>query len=303
MDRQPPLWIYVKLLLMALFWGGTYIAGRVVVRDVGPYSAAFLRFAIASVPLGLVAWRMEGANMRLSRHQLVPVAVLGLSGVFAYNICFLKGIKLIEAGRASMVVATNPIFIALGSAIFFKEKPTAIRLAGVLLSIAGAMVVISRGRIASLFQGGIGPGELLMFGCVLCWATYSLVGKVLMRTLRPLPAVTYSVLVGALALSVPACAEGLVANLAGFRLLDWLCLGFLGVFGTVFGFVWFYQGIQEIGAIRAGLFINFVPICAVLLAFLILGEPLTASLLGGAALVTTGVYLTNRTSAPAIQDT
>jgi drug/metabolite transporter (DMT)-like permease len=67
----------------------------------------------------------------------------------------------------------------------------------------------------------------------------------------------------------------------------------------VLGFVWFYQGIQRLGAMRAGLFINFVPVSAVLLAFLILGEPLTASLLAGAALVTLGVYLTNRTVAPA----
>ncbi len=120
-----------------------------------------------------------------------------------------------------------------------------------------------------------------------------------MHSLRPLPSVTYSVLVGALALSVPAFAEGLAGKIGGFTLTDWLCLVYLGVFGTVFGFVWFYQGIQKIGAMRAGLFINFVPISAVLLAFFLLGEPLTPSLLIGAVLVSTGVYLTNRTAAPA----
>ena len=147
----------------------------------------------------------------------------------------------------------------------------------------------------SLFQGGIGPGEFLMFGCVASWVTYSLVGKALMRNLRPLPSVTYSVLVGAVALSVPAFAEGLTAKVIGFTMTDWICLAYLGVFGTVFGFVWFYQGIQRIGAMRAGLFINFVPISAVILAFFLLGESMTPSLLIGAALVTVGVYLTNRT--------
>jgi drug/metabolite transporter (DMT)-like permease len=62
----------------------------------------------------------------------------------------------------------------------------------------------------------------------------------------------------------------------------------------VLGFVWFYEGINQIGPTRAGLFINFVPISAILLAFLILGEPLTLSLLFGTLLVSTGVYLTNR---------
>lgn len=299
MDRPSLFWTYVKLLLTALFWGGTFIAGRVVVRHVGPYSASFMRFAIAGILLAAIAWRTEGGNMRLARHQALPVLVLGLSGVFGYNIFFLKGLKLIEAGRASMIIANNPIFIALFSAWLFREKLTPVRLAGILTSITGAVVVISRGHPASLFRGGIGPGELLLFGCVACWVTFSLVGKVLMGSLRPLPSVTWSVLVGALALAGPAWSEGLPSRIGGFTAVDWLCLGFLGVFGTVLGFVWFYQGIQRLGALRAGLFINFVPVCGVLLAFLLLGEPLTASLLAGAALVTLGVYLTNRTGAPA----
>jgi drug/metabolite transporter (DMT)-like permease len=299
MDRPSLFWTYVKLMLTALFWGGTFIAGRVVVRHVGPYSASFLRFTIAAVLLVAIAWRTEGRNMRLAGHQVLPVVVLGLTGVFAYNICFLKGLRLIQAGRASMIIANNPIFIALLSAWLFREKLTPVRMAGILTSITGAVLVISRGRPASLFQGGVGPGELFLFGCVACWVTYSLVGKVLMRTLRPLPSVTWSVLVGALALAGPALTEDLPARIGGFTAVDWLCLGFLGVFGTVLGFVWFYQGIQRLGAMRAGLFINFVPVSAVLLAFLFLGEPLTASLVAGAALVTLGVYLTNRTGTPA----
>ena len=295
MEPKPPYWTYVKLVLTAVFWGGTFIAGRVVVRDVGPYAAAFLRFAIAGALLLVIAWRAEGRNLRLRRGQILPVAVLGLTGVFAYNICFLKGLRLIEAGRASMIIANNPIMIALCSAWFFREKLTPVRLAGILLSITGAVAVISRGHPASLFRGGIGPGELLMFGCVACWVTYTLVGKAVMRSLRPVPSVTWSVLVGALALAGPAFGEGMAGRIAGYKAVDWLCLGFLGALGTVVGFVWFYQGIQRIGAMRAGLFLNFVPVSGVALAFLILGEPVTPSLALGAVLVTTGVCLTNRT--------
>jgi drug/metabolite transporter (DMT)-like permease len=79
-----------------------------------------------------------------------------------------------------------------------------------------------------------------------------------------------------------------------YTIFEWLNLAYLGIFGTVLGFVWYYEGIQKIGATRAGLFINFVPISAVLLAFLLLKEPLTNSLLAGTLLVSGGVYLTNR---------
>lgn len=72
----------------------------------------------------------------------------------------------------------------------------------------------------------------------------------------------------------------------------WASIFYLGVFGTVLGFLWYYEGIRRIGPVRAGLFINFVPISAVILSFFILGEPLTLSLLIGAVLVSSGVYLT-----------
>jgi drug/metabolite transporter (DMT)-like permease len=299
MEAKGSVGVYLKLLGSALFWGGTYTAGRIVVRHVEPFSASFLRFVIAAVLLVLITWRTEGRLPPLRRHQILPVVVLGLTGVFAYNAFFLNGIRIVEAGRASMIVANNPIFIALFSAWFFREHLTRLKVVGILVSILGAMVVISRGHLSGLWQGGIGKGELLILGCVASWATYSLVGKVLMKDLKPLPSVMYSVLVGTAALAVPALFEGMLSKAPAYTLGDWLCLAYLGIFGTVFGFVWFYEGIQKIGPTRAGLFINFVPLCAVIIAHFTLGEVLSTSLLTGAVLVTAGVYLTNRTPAPA----
>ncbi|KPK37602.1 MAG: hypothetical protein AMJ65_14225, partial [Phycisphaerae bacterium SG8_4] len=118
--------------------------------------------------------------------------------------------------------------------------------------------------------------------------TYSLIGKSVMKDISPLAAVSYSSLVGAIALLVPACFEGLIGNIPHQSAVDWLCISYLGIFGTVIGFVWYYET-------KAGLFINFVPIFAILCACVILREQITFSLAVGAALVTSGVYLTNRT--------
>ena len=90
-----------------------------------------------------------------------------------------------------------------------------------------------------------------------------------------------------------ALREGMLGDLAGYSRVDWLGLAYLGVFGTVVGFTWFYQGMRVIGPVRASQFINFVPVFAIILAFLILKEPLTRSLIVGTALVITGVYLAN----------
>lgn len=287
------MFIYIKLLLTAIFWGGTFVAGRSLAQNVGPFSAAFFRFAVASILLVFITWKVEGKLVLLKKGQILPVFLLGLTGVFCYNVFFFKGLKLIEAGRAAIIIANNPIFIALFSAVFFKEKLNALKISGIIISVLGAIIAISRGDVLEFLQGNLGLGEFYIFLCVISWVVFSLLGKAVMSGLSPLVSVTYSSLTGTILLFMPASREGL-ANCIYYSIYDWGNIFYLGFFGTVLGFVWFYEGINQIGPTKAGLFINFVPISAILLAFLILSESLTISLLIGTLLVTTGVYLTNR---------
>lgn len=294
MPGQSNVSTYVKLLLMAAFWGGTFIAGRLLAGEVSPFSAAFLRFFSASLVLLALTFRYNGGFPRIERNQWGPLLLLGLSGVFAYNAFFFTGLKSVEAGRAAVIIANNPIFIGLFAAIIFKEKLSLARQAGIALSIFGALVVITRGAPLSIFSGGIGMGEVLIFGCVASWTTYSLVGRVAMKGFTPLTAVAYSSAVGTVLLFPAACSEGLFQQVGRYSATAWLCLLYLGFCGTVLGFVWYYQGIQKIGSTRAGQFINFVPVSAVLLSALILREPLTWALTVGLGCVSAGVYITNR---------
>jgi len=287
------LLVYIKLLLTAFFWGGTFIAGRIVAQNVGPYSASFLRFAVASVCLVLFTWKMEGNFPALKKKQIIPVILLGMTGIFSYNIFFFKGLKIIGAGRAALIIANNPVFITLLASYFFKERLNIFKLAGVAISVTGAIVVISRGNPLEILSGSLGCGELYIFCCVLSWVAFSLIGKSVMSDLSPAVAITYSSIAGTAFLFIPAWFEGIAFKMLTYSISDWLCIVYLGFFGTVLGFVWYYEGIKKIGPSRASLFINFVPVSAVFLAFFILKEPVTISLLIGTILVSAGVYLTN----------
>jgi drug/metabolite transporter (DMT)-like permease len=285
---------YIRLTLAALFWGGTFVAGKLVVREMGPYPAAFIRFFLASLFLLPLLLRCEGRLPPLDRRQLGAVVLLGLSGVFAYNFFFFSGLKTVEAGRAALIIASNPVFIAIFSFLLFGERFSALRLAGILLSVTGGMVVISRGNPLVLLQGELGRGELFLLGCVFSWVTYTLIGKKVMTGLKPLTAVTYSCIAGTAALSIPALQGDLIEQLAGIDMQTAFNIVYLAFFGTALGFVWFYRGVNELGPTRAGLFINLVPVSGVVLGILILGETPSLSLLGGGLLVVTGLILTNR---------
>lgn len=285
--------IYLKLILTTIFWGGTFIAGRFIAGKVDPYAAAFLRFLIASVFLIILTVKIEGRLPSVNLSKLFVIILLGLTGIFSYNIFFFSGLKHIQANQASLIIATNPIFISLCSALFFREKISFLKGLGLCLSVTGALIVISDGNLMSILEMGLGKGQLLIFGCVASWVAYSILGKLAMNDLSPITSVCYSSVAGTILLFFPACFRGLFNQTAHYLPLEWASFFYLGFFGTVLGFFWYYEGIKAIGPMKAGIFINFVPVSAIILSFLILGETLSLSLGIGAAFIIAGVYITN----------
>jgi drug/metabolite transporter (DMT)-like permease len=285
--------IYLKLALTALFWGGTFIAGRVLARDTPPFSAAFLRFCFALALLAPLLARRRDLWPRDAK-SLTLAALLGATGVFGYNALFFWGLKSVDAGRAALIVACNPVAITVFSALVFGERLRPAAMAGVAACLAGAALVISRGDPGALFAGAVGPGEAAILGCVACWTSYTLIGKRAMESMSPLAAVTLACALGAAFLLPPALGEGLAGLAPGLAPRQWLALAYLGVCGTALGFIWYYQGIAAIGPARSGVFINLVPVSAVAMGGLILGEKIDPSLAAGAGLVLGGVWLTNR---------
>lgn len=285
--------IYFKLLVTMAIWGGTFVAGRLVVQDMGPFVAAFCRFAVAAISLVLLTYSLEGRLPWPPRRLWVPIGFLGLTGIFAYNVFFFSGLKTVEAGRAALIIALNPVAIALGSALVLKEPLRRTQWLGIGLSLLGAAVVISGGNPKALIQGQVGLGELYLLGCVLSWMTYTLLGKVVMAELSAFATTTYACTMGAILLFIPALGQGLGTEAVSASAITWAGVIYLGVLGSAVGFSWYYQGLQQLGAARAGIFINLVPVFAIALAALVLQETPTPALVMGGLLVLVGVVTTN----------
>jgi drug/metabolite transporter (DMT)-like permease len=284
--------LYLKLVLMAVFWSGVFPAINILLKSMGLFTSVFLRFFAAAVLLFALLWLRERRLPRLSPRELVLVVGLGLLGITLYNSLFTAGLGLIEASRAAPIVATNPAFTALFAALLLKERLSGIRALGVALCVLGALWVLAKGELRSFASLGFSLGEIFLVLCIFIWSAYTLLGRVALSTLSPLALTAYVMAAGSAPLAVPAWMEH--GSLAQVTWQGWAAFAYLVVFGTVLAFLWFYQGVKALGAARASQFINLVPPLAVTEAVLLLDEPLTPPLYVGTALVVAGLYLTNR---------
>lgn len=287
---------YLKLTLTMFFWGGAWVAGRVIVQEVHPLEVAFYRFFIAAIGLGLFIVASEGRLQVPPTKELLSVTLLGLTGIFAYNVFFFYGLQHVAAGRGALVVALNPVAIALIAWLFFGERMIPPRALGVTLGLAGCLLVITAGNLAGLVQGDIGLGEWLMLGCVASWTAYTFVARRATMTLTPLTANFYACVVGCFLLGLTANWQGLPTSPPHYSLTVWTCLLFLGLFATTLGFTWYIDGVKHAGPTKAAAFINLMPVAAVVQGAWLLDERLDAVVLTGGALVVIGVYLTNHGS-------
>jgi len=284
--------LYLKLVLMAVFWSGVFPAINILLKSMGLFTSVFLRFASAALVLLLVLLLREGRLRRLSPRESVLVVGLGLLGITVYNTLFTAALALVEASRAALIAPTNPAFTALFAALLLKERLGAIRAVGVAFCVLGALWVLSRGDPRSFANLDFGPGELILMLCVFMWSAYTLLGRVALSTLSPLALTAYVMTAGSLPLAAPAWLEN--APLSQVTWQGWAAFAYLVFFGTVIPFLWFYEGVKALGPARAAQFINLIPPLAVAESVLILGEPMTPALFVGCGLVVAGLYLTNR---------
>ena len=284
--------IYLKLILTMAIWGGTFVVGRIISQTLDPFTSGFGRFAIASVFIALSLSYRQNKLEKLNSRQILLVICLGLSGVLAYNLFFFLGLREISASRAGLIIAFNPVCITVASSILFRERLTYLKAIGVAISLLGAVLIITEGNFSTLFQS-IARGELFILGCVASWVVYSLVGKLAMRELSALTTTTYAIWSGTVLL-LPFAIWEQNNRFPRIDLMTGLGLAYLGILATTIAFNWYYEGINTIGAAKAAIFINLVPVFAIIFGTIFLQESLSAIAFVGGGLVIWGVSLVNR---------
>lgn len=281
------------LLLPPLFWAGNFVIGRVVRADVPPFMLSFGRWLIAFVVLLPFAWRQLWRDRAVYWQHRWRVLGLSLTGVFAFNTLIYKGLHDTVTTNALLLNSCIPVLIMLFGTLFYGQRLRALQLLGVAVSLAGVLEIVLGGDWARLRQLAFNPGDVLVFGAMVCWAVYTL-------WTRMLPACGRQGLLAvqiALALPVLLLLCGWEWAQGARAVWSWQAFGafaYIGVLPSVAAYWLYNTAVQRVGAVRAGLSIHLIPLFGVLLSLGWLGETLHAFHVLGIAAIALGLWLSNR---------
>jgi len=285
---------YIEVSFAVLVWGASFIATKIALEDISPISIVWLRFAMGVVILGIaVAMRRQFALP--NKNEWGYFALLGFLGITFHQWLQSNGLMTSEASTTAWIVATTPVFMALLGWLVLKEGLGWIRISGILLAFMGVLVVVSDGNIASISIGKFGaPGDVLILISALNWAVFSTLSR---RGLKSHPAslmMFYVMSLGWIFTSLLFIPSAGFSEIPHLTLNGWIGVLFLGVFCSGLAYIAWYDALQALSAAQTGAFLYIEPLVAVVVAALILAEPVTwASLLGGAVILF-GVWLVSR---------
>jgi drug/metabolite transporter (DMT)-like permease len=285
-----PLIKYALILsLVSLVWAGSFIVVKIGTKTIQPIHLGFLRFLVATPVMFLLLFSSKKRRKIISLQDLPATLLLSLTGVTLLYILQFTGIKYTAASTAAVLINTNVMFIAILSFIFLKEKFTIKKTLGIILGFSGATIIVSKGyfQIGSNFFG-----DILILLSAICWAVYSIVGKKLLEKYDSLTITTYVFALGTM-FFIPFVAEDLTKMFYLIPLEGWLIILYLGLLCSVFGYIAWYYALSHMEASKAAIFLNLIPLFAILLSLLI-GETITIFLIVGAICIIYGIYLTER---------
>jgi drug/metabolite transporter (DMT)-like permease len=280
----------LALTLASLFWSGNFIAGRALRGLIDPLTLNFSRWALALVLMGPFVWRDVVASMPVLRREWRLVLALGATGIAAFHTLVYFALQRTTATSALLILALAPAATVTGAAALRLEPLARIQFFGTLLSLVGAALLITRGKLPSV-TGALNAGDLLMVLAVAVWAAYSLLLRCRPADLSQAVTLNASIVVSLVLLApfLLLFASTPLAIVSSRLVL--LCITYVALFASALGFLFWSHGVSQLGPARASQFVQLMPLFGAALSYLMLGETLTLTQIGGAILVMSGIAI------------
>jgi drug/metabolite transporter (DMT)-like permease len=262
------------------------VATKAVLREVSPVTVIFTRFAIAAIVLLCVVRSLP------PRDSWGSLALMGFVGVFVHQMLQAYGLTMTSATSTGWLIGLIPIWSAVLSAIFLRERFGTWKIAGLVGGFAGALLVITRGELGSgLLSRPSTLGDLLILVSTINWAVYSVLGHSTIRRLGPRRATSGAMLFGALMLTPVFVAQRGWREIPRLSATGWGALLFLAIGCSALGYRFWYGALERVEVSRVAALLYAEPLVTFVAAAILLGERVGTTVVMGGALVLISVVI------------
>jgi len=289
---------FLLLILANMIWGGNFVIGRMGVDYFPPVFFSLMRWIIAFLVLTPFMIKQLKHDLAILKKHKRILLLLAVTGVAGYNTIIYFALQYTTSINASVVNSTSPLCIALLAVFILREKLLAHQAAGIILSVFGILFVISKGSIDVFLSWKINDGDFYVLAAVFLWALYSVIGKKYADILPLLSAFYVTVFLGILLLAPISMFEYIWMEAAKpvFTLSSIGILLYVGFLASIMAFLSWNFGVRIIGAAKAGVFLNLLPVFAIIFALGFTQEKLYFYQVIGGGIVIIGVVLSSRKS-------
>jgi len=279
-----------------IVWGSTYVVTKAAVRQIPPLTLATLRYLIATAVLVSVALARGGLLRWPKPLPIAPLVWMGLTGIAILTVGFNYGLIYGSAFQGALVYALGPAAVAVAAVLGLGETLTGRRIAGIILSVAGAILVVSSGE-----SDPAAPqpwlGAICMLAGVLAWAYYTVIAKRLAGA-DQIVVIAWVAIIGTAMLLPLGIFELLQSPMPKPTMAGWLGVLFLGAVASALAYVVYSWVLRELEASLVGAYFTLDPIVGVATAVLFLGEALSGRQVVGAVIALIGMWLAASASKP-----
>lgn len=292
---------FAFLALANLLWAGNWVTGRALREAFDPITLNFWRWLIAVIALAPFAWREVAGKRGAIRRHAGLLALLALTGVAVFQSLVYLGLRTTTAINAVLLNSSVPLFMLLCSWVMERERATRGQIAGMLVSLCGILVIVSRGELVRLLHLEFHSGDAWILLAMPVWGIYSVLLK---RRPPELGGVglLFVIAVFGLAMQTPAFALQALNTPSRWPTAGELAgVLYIGLAASAGAFMCWNRGVAVLGANTAGFTLHLLPAFGTVLAIVFLGEAFHAFHAAGIAIILAGVVLAAR-AAPAAHD-
>ena len=280
------------LLLMVLIWGSNFSIVKVALRDFPEIAFNAMRMLVGSVVfLATIRLTRNDAAPRpvLTRADWIQLTLLGALGGYLYQLCFVAGVGRTSVGNSSLIIGMSPVVISVMSSLAGHERIRPMRWAGVALALFGLYLVVGHGLDLS---GARWRGDALMLVAVFCWALFSVASQPILKRHSPLIVIGLAFSIGGalyLTTLMPILLRADWRSVSGF---SWMLMLASAVLSLNLSYWIWYTGLKKLGGSRTSVYSYLMPIVAMVVAALWIGEPISSNQIAGAGAIFGGLLIT-----------